>query len=84
MNGYNVTPKLSLVGCYKETKKCFPIEYKRVISLASFENDFFCNAFRLDDDKYDIKKVQWDVDVDASKYQEGGQQIVFVCTQGSY
>jgi hypothetical protein len=84
VNGYNITPKLSVLGCYKETKKCFGTEYKRCISLASFENDFFVNAIRLDDDKYDIKKVQWDVDCDFSKFQEGGQPIVFVCTESSF
>lgn len=84
VNGYNITPKLSVLGCYKETKKCFGSEYKRVISLASFENDFFCNAVRLDDDRYDLKKIQWDVDTDMTKFQEGGQPIVFVCTESSY
>ena len=84
LNGYNITPKLSLLGCYKETKKCFGNEYKRVVSLSSFENDFFCNAIRLDDDQYDLKRIEWNVDIDPSKYQEGGQPFVFICTESSY
>lgn len=84
INGFDITPKLSLLGCYKETKKCFGTEYKRVISLASFEEDFFCNAVRLDDNEYDFKSIQWDVTPDPRKFSTGGQPIIFVCTEGSY
>ena len=84
VNGYNITPKLSLLACYKETKKVFESEYKRVISLASFENDFFCNCVNFDDKTNDVKIIKWDVDIDPAKFQEGGQPIVFVCTESSY
>lgn len=84
INGTDISPKLSLLGCYKETKKCFNTEYKRVISLASFEEDFFCNAIRLDDDQYNFKRIQWDVKVDTARFSEGGMPIVFICTEGSY
>lgn len=84
INGYNITPKLSLLACYKEAKKCFDTEYKRVISLASFENDFFCNAIKVEDNTFDVKRIEWNVETDPSKFSEGGQPIVFVCTEGSY
>lgn len=78
-NTYDLTPRLDIVACYNDTKKCFGTPYKKVVSLASFEENFFTNAVRLDDVSTDFKKIDWEVDIDPSKFNIGGIPMLFYC-----
>ena len=80
MNNYDLTPKMNLIECYNETKKCFNADFKKASSILSFEADFFANTLRIDDDTYEYKQISWEVEVDDSKSnKKGGQPMLFCC-----
>lgn len=80
VNNYDLTPNMNIVACFNETKKCFDSRYKKVLSLPSFESDFFCNAVRVDDSTEELKNIEWEVH-DNSKYVKptGGVPMLFCC-----
>jgi hypothetical protein len=47
--------------------------------LASFEENFFINAVRLDDVSTDFKKIDWEVEIDPTKFNVGGTPMLFYC-----
>lgn len=81
LNNYDLTPKLDLVACYNETKKCFGSDYKKVASINSFEENFFVNAIRLDDTSQELKNIEWSVEIanPSLKYNSGGFPMLFCC-----
>ena len=80
LNNYDLTPQLDMIACYNEAKRCFDTDYKKVVSLASFEENFFMNAIRLDDTSEDFKKIDWEVEVDTTKGNVfGGTPMLFYC-----
>lgn len=81
MNNYELTPRLDILGCFNETRKCFGSEYKRVPNLLAFEENFFLNAIRLDDTTNELKKIDWEVDVDPTRENSnvGGTPMLFAC-----
>jgi hypothetical protein len=78
MNTYDLTPPMSVLSCYNETKKCFDSKYKRVISLQAFESEFFVNAIRIDANDYELKNIEWHVHSAINK-ELGGMPMLFCC-----
>lgn len=79
-NGYDLTPQMDMTMCYNETKKCFNTDFKKVPSILSFEADFFANAVRVDDNSYEYKKIDWEVEIDETKPNtKGGYPMMFCC-----
>jgi hypothetical protein len=82
-NNTDLTPQLDVISCYRETKKCFNTDFKRVQSIFQFESDFFANAVRVDDTSSTYKTIEWEVDIDSLKSNnKGGYPMLFVCTSG--
>jgi hypothetical protein len=79
VNNYDITPNMTIAECYNETKQVFNSDFKKVISLASFESNFFANAVIVDDMTNNIKNISWEVNNDPSKYDVGGQPFIFIC-----
>jgi hypothetical protein len=81
LNNYELCPRLDMLACFNETRKCFGSDYKRVPNLYAFEENFFLNAIRLDDTSNEIKKLDWEVEVDPSKGNRavGGTPMLFCC-----
>lgn len=80
LNNYDLTPKLDMISCYNEAKKCFSTDYKKVVSLPSFEENFFMCAVRLDDTSNEFKKIDFEVEIDLTKGNStGGTPILFYC-----
>ena len=79
MNNYDMTPQLNVIACFGETKKCFNSKYKKVISLPSFESDFFANAIRLDDSSDMPKYFEWEVEINNKYPSMGGIPMLFCC-----
>lgn len=78
MNTYDLTPQMNILSCYNETKKCFNSKYKKVISLPSFESDFFVNAIKVDDNTEELKDITWEVHSKPLK-DVGGTPMLFCC-----
>lgn len=77
LNSY-LTPRQDVIACYNETKKCFNSEYKKVQSIYSFEENFFVNAIRLDDNSDELKSIDWVVEMDPQKNNNaGGTPMLF-------
>ena len=69
-----------MIACYNETKRCFDSDYKKVISLPSFEENFFVSAIKLDDTSEEFKKIDWEVEVDTTRGNlTGGTPMLFYC-----
>lgn len=80
LNNYDLTPQLDMIACYNEAKHCFDTDYKKVVSLASFEENFFMCAVKLDDTSEEFKKIDFEVDVDPTKGNvTGGTPMLFYC-----
>ena len=81
INNFDISPQMDLYSCYNETKQLFNTDYKRVISLPSFENNFFANAIGVEDMSENIKVVEWSVLNDTSRISNvGGTPIIFMCS----
>jgi hypothetical protein len=80
INNFDLTPKLSIEACFNETKQVFNSDYNKVISLSSFESNFFANAIRVEDMTDDIKHISWEVNNNPFKFDVGGTPIVFICS----
>lgn len=78
MNTFDLTPRMDILSCYNETKKCFNSKYKKVISLQAFESDFFVNAIRVDANDEDLKHFEWEVHSRPNE-ELGGQPMLFCC-----
>jgi hypothetical protein len=80
LNNYDLTPQMDVVACYDEAKRCFDTDYKRVVSLPSFEENFFMCPFRLDDSSEDFKRIDFEVEIDPSRGNlTGGTPMLFYC-----
>lgn len=80
LNGFDLTPQMDIITCYSETKKCFNSDFKKAVSIQSFEADFFANAVRIDDNTHEYKLIEWEVEIDSLKSNtKGGQPMMFCC-----
>ena len=80
VNDYDLTPKLDMIACYNEAKRCFDTDYKEVVSLPIFEENFFMCAVKLDDTSEEFKKIDFEVDIDPSRgHVSGGIPMLFYC-----
>lgn len=78
MNTYDLTPQMNMLSCYNETKRCFNSKYKKVISLPSFQANFFVNAILVDDNTEELKNITWEVHSD-NVQNLGGMPMLFCC-----
>ena len=79
VNSYDITPYMNMSSILNETKRVFNSEYKRVISLQSFEANFFVNAVEIDDMTFSYKNIEWEVLNDPFKFNSGGNPYLYTC-----
>lgn len=82
LNGQDITPLMSITEIFNVAKKFFD-GMKRVKTINSFQNDFFCfpiDIGQVPDDM--ISEIEWVVQADKS--QNGGTGIMYISYDKSY
>lgn len=79
-NGVNLTPNMNIYQLYLNAKDFFNGAFNRLKSIASFQNEFFIFPYNLtiDDDNFN-SEIEWIVNNDDIKADNGGQPIMFLC-----
>lgn len=78
VNGYDITPPMSVPECYNETRRTLNTDLKRIKTIQSFEADFFSNLVDYEDNDDGYKQIDWKV-VSDETIQYGGIPHIFIC-----
>lgn len=81
INGQELSPYMGVDEIYFNAKQFMPM--KRVKSLVSFQNEFFCHPMVVNQtDESSMNLIEWEVSAD-NKAPNGGTPYMFICYEKS-
>lgn len=83
INGQDITPLMNMMDIFNLAKEFFG-DMKRVQSVHSFQNEFFCMPMKVGELADDmVSEIEWITNAD-NKNANGGTPIMFVCFDKVY
>ena len=83
LNGQDITPLMNVMDIFNLAKEFFG-DMKRVQSIHSFQNEFFCMPMKVGELADDmVSEIEWITNSD-NKLANGGTPIMFVCFDKSH
>lgn len=84
LNTYSLTPEMTIVDIFNQTKKYLKTDLKRITALCQFENNFFAHVAGIEDMSEDFKRIEWNVSHKLSYIGNasttGGIPMLILCT----